>query len=65
MNEIISSGYFLVHNGEKILLTGEEVISAKCPKCGKEHTVIFEDFLRIMKDGDLYGTSIWCSECSN
>jgi len=44
-------------------LTGEEKVTTGCP-CGKEHSMTFDDFLEIMKDGELYGTSVYCGECS-
>ena len=45
-------------------LTGEETISTGCPVCGKEHTMSFDDFLEIMKDGELFGTSVYCRKCT-
>jgi len=48
----------------KVELTGEETISTGCPVCGKEHTMSFDDFLEVMKDGELFGTSVYCGKCS-
>ena len=69
MENILASTYTLNHTDEngtihKIELTGEEAITTPCPECGREHSMTFEDFLEVMKDGELYGTHVFCSMCS-
>lgn len=46
----------------KIDITDENVFTT-CPKCGVEHAV---DIQEILSDGegDLYGTSIFCTDCT-
>jgi len=66
---VLASTYFMHLTTEdgakhKVELTGEEVISTGCPVCGKEHTITFDDFLEIMSDGELFGTSVFCPACS-
>lgn len=35
-----------------------------CPCCGAEHTVDIVRLAQEMKDFDLYGTAVYCPECS-
>lgn len=46
----------------KVVITDENVYTL-CPICGKEHMV---DIIGLCEDGnfDLYGTSVYCPECS-
>ena len=65
----ICSGYYISIKSEdgsehKAKLTGEEIISTFCPQCGKEHSMIFDDFIETMKDGDIYSTQVYCFKCT-
>lgn len=40
----------------------DENVFTRCPNCEKEIAVDLAEILR--DDGDLYGTSVYCSECS-
>lgn len=65
-----ASAYALLHNDAeteqtfKIPLTGEETILTTCPKCNKDFTISFYDFIEILSEGDLYGTQTYCQHCS-
>jgi len=68
-SHITASSYFIhleIKEGMslKVELTGLEKISTPCPDCRNEYTFDFDDFLEIMKEGSLYGTSIFCPNCS-
>ena len=54
--------YVKAENGNKIEITDENVVTT-CPGCGREHMV---DLGKILSDGtsDLFGTSVYCVECS-
>ena len=65
----LGATFYLWHTTEdgaklKIELTGDEIVSTACPICGKEHAMDFNDFLDVMQDGELYGTTVYCSECT-
>ena len=69
MNENITSGFTLLHTDEngithEIALSGSEVISTPCHKCGGEYSMSFENFLDIMRESDLYFSSMLCATCS-
>lgn len=43
----------------------DDEIYATCPKCGSEHVVDTETIAQIINNGgDLYGTDVYCKECS-
>lgn len=54
--------FYLKHNGEKLPIEGDNVYTI-CPECGREHAV---DLQEILEGGsaDLYGTAVYCEECS-
>ncbi len=47
----------------KIDITDENVF-CRCPKCGGETRVYLDDVLKD-ENSDLYGTAVFCDECSN
>lgn len=68
MNTILATDYRLHYYGKKgkehsHVLTGEETVSTTCPECGKIHFLEWEHFMDIMKDGELYGTMVYCPDC--
>lgn len=46
----------------RIDITDENVF-CRCPKCGGETRVFLDEVLRD-EDSDLYGTAVFCDECS-
>lgn len=66
--EILATTYWLTRtDGSSRIsfeLTGEEMVSTCCPNCSEEHSITFDHFLEIMRDGELYGTSVYCRHCS-
>lgn len=51
-------------NGETTITTEitDENVFTRCPECGKEFAVDLSEVLT--NDGDLCGTTVYCSECS-
>ena len=47
----------------KVNLYDDEIFT-QCLKCGKEIQVDTELFKKLLEDGDLASTSIYCQECS-
>lgn len=54
--------FYLKHNGEKLEIR-ENNVFAVCPVCSKEHPVDLQEILHD-GEGDLYGTAVYCPECS-
>ena len=54
--------FYLKYNGEKLPIEDGNVYTI-CPECGREHAV---DLQEILEGGsaDLYGTAVYCEECS-
>ena len=54
--------FYLKHSGEKLPIEGDNVYTI-CPECGREHAI---DLQEILEGGsaDLYGTAVYCEECS-
>lgn len=46
----------------RIDITDDNVF-CRCPKCGRETRVYLDEVLR-GEDSDLYGTAVFCDECS-
>lgn len=46
----------------RIDITGENVF-CRCPKCGGETRVFLDEVLKD-EDADLFGTAVFCDECS-
>lgn len=46
----------------RIEITDENVFG-RCPRCGAETRVFLDDVLKD-EDADLYGTAVFCDECS-
>lgn len=67
---VLACDYYMHYSTEdgashSVKLTGEEYFTTSCPECGKEHRIDFYEFCSIMgNDGDLYGTMMYCAECS-
>ena len=66
---VLATAYHLTHTAEDgtiqtLELNGEEIISTTCPVCDGVHKMSLYDFIALMQDGDLYGTVVYCSECS-
>lgn len=54
--------FYMKHKGKKLEVLEDNVYTI-CPQCGKEHVVDLHDILSC-EHADLYGTSIYCEECS-
>lgn len=54
--------FYIKHKGEKLEIREDNVYTT-CPQCGKEHEVDICDILT-GGDADLYGTQVYCRECS-
>ena len=54
--------FYLKHKGKKIPVEADNVYTI-CPECGREHTVDLQEILE-GGDADLYGTAVYCEECS-
>ena len=54
--------FYLKHKGEKLPVEADNVYTV-CPECGREHTVDLQVILE-GGDADLYGTAVYCEECS-
>ena len=54
--------FYLKHKGEKLPVEADNVYTV-CPECGREHTVDLQEILE-GGDADLYGTAVYCEECS-
>lgn len=54
--------FYLKRNGKKLPIEADNVFT-QCPRCGKEFPI---DLADAVTDGqlDLYGTSIYCKQCS-
>lgn len=71
MDAPLASGYTIFHKNEDGKLVavyefdGDEVIATTCPQCGRAHQMSLSVFFEIVgTEFDLYGTSVYCSECS-
>lgn len=58
--------FYVKHETEEMMVKVEindENVFTTCPTCGKEQQV---DLYEVFKgeDVDLFGTSVWCGECS-
>jgi len=42
----------------------EENVFTRCPRCGKEVSVDLAELFHGDEDSDLYGTAVFCDECS-
>lgn len=47
-----------------IRLSGDETFSTSCPKCGGDVSLSFDKFFDLMKDGDIFSTTVCCRDCS-
>ena len=54
--------FYLKHKGEKLPVEADNVYTV-CLECGREHTVDLQVILE-GGDADLYGTAVYCEECS-
>lgn len=54
--------FYLKYNGEKLPIEDGNVYTI-CPECGREHAVDLQEILE-GGDADLYGTAVYCEECS-
>ncbi|MGO5028237.1 hypothetical protein [Candidatus Agathobaculum pullicola] len=54
--------FYLKHKGKKLTICDNNVYT-RCPVCGREHPVDLMDILA-GGDCDLYGTVVYCEECS-
>ena len=66
---ILATSYFLCQvddrgNETSLELTGSEHIQTTCPKCSCRHEIDFYNFCKIMQDGDIFGTMIFCDDCA-
>lgn len=54
--------FYMKHKGKKLFIEDDNVFNA-CPVCGRETAV---DLQAVLSDGegDLYGTQVYCRECS-
>lgn len=54
--------FYLKHKGIRLYIESDNVYNS-CPRCGKECHV---DLEAVLADGksDLYGTAVYCRECS-
>jgi len=54
--------FYMKHKGKKLFIEEGNVFNA-CPLCGRETAV---DLQAVLSDGegDLYGTQVYCHECS-
>lgn len=53
--------FYVKYNGRKLEIRDDNVYT-RCGSCGREHKVDLEEILH--DGGDLYGTSVFCPECS-
>ncbi len=52
--------FYMKHKGKKLEIYEDNVFTL-CPICGREHPV---DLMSILPEGDLYGTNVYCTDCS-
>lgn len=55
--------YIKLNNCTRIEITDKNVFTT-CPECGKEFHVDLMELLHDSTDFDLYGTLVYCDECS-
>ncbi len=54
---------FYIKVGKRKRNIREDNVYTRCPLCGREHAVDLQEILK-GGDADLYGTSVYCPECS-
>lgn len=55
--------YLKTESGEKLEITDENTYTI-CPGCGIEHSVCLGDVVDTSGELDLFGTGVYCVECS-
>lgn len=55
--------FYLKHKGKKQEIEEDNVYTL-CPRCGCEHVVDLSAIATPLSGLDLYGTSVYCAECS-